>query len=62
MIFDFPHPFGPTTPTSRPGTLTVAGSTKDLNPASLICVSRTLAEDATNPGKRKPAVSRIHRR
>src|SRR5467141_594043 len=42
MIFDFPHPFGPTTPTSRPGTLTVAGSTKDLNPASLICVSRTL--------------------
>jgi len=62
MMFDFPHPFGPTTPTSCPGTLTVAGSTKDLNPASLIWVSRTLAEDATNPGKRRPAVRRIHRR
>jgi len=32
MMFDFPHPFGPTTPTSCPGTLTVAGSTKDMNP------------------------------
>jgi len=62
MMFDFPHPFGPTTPTSCPGTLTVAGSTKDLNPASLIWVSRTLAEDATNPGKRRPAVRWIHRR
>src|SRR5262247_3087654 len=36
MTFDFPQPFGPTTPTSCPGTLTVLGSTKDLKPASLI--------------------------
>src|SRR6266850_2475052 len=42
MMFDFPQPFGPTTPTSCPGTFTVAGSTKDLKPASLIWVSRTL--------------------
>ena len=59
---DLTHTFGPTTPTSWAGMLTVVGSTNDLNPASLICVSRTLAGAATNPGKRKPAVSRVHRR
>src|SRR5712691_2653440 len=47
MMFDLPHPFGPTTPTRCPGTLTTLGSTKDLKPASLIWVSRTLAERAT---------------
>src|SRR5712691_3272503 len=51
MMLDLPQPFGPTTPTSFPGMLTVVGSTKDLKPASLIWVSRTLAD----PDKRKPA-------
>src|SRR5258706_986469 len=41
MTFDLPQPLGPTTPTSWPGTLIVVGSTKDLNPESLSCVSRT---------------------
>src|SRR3954453_1425128 len=34
MMFDFPHPFGPTTPTRSPGTLMDVGSTNDLKPAS----------------------------
>jgi hypothetical protein len=34
MTFDFPQPFGPTTPTSWPGTWIDVGSTKDLNPDS----------------------------
>src|SRR6266850_8202532 len=41
MTLDFPQPFGPTTPTSWPGTWIEVGSTKDLNPESFICVSRT---------------------
>ena len=36
ITFDLPQPFGPTTPTSGPGTWTTVGSTKDLNPDSLI--------------------------
>jgi hypothetical protein len=40
MMFDFPQPFGPTTPTSWLGTSMVVGSTNDLNPASLRCVRR----------------------
>jgi hypothetical protein len=40
MMFDLPHPFGPTTPVRLPGKCTVVGSTKDLNPASLILLSR----------------------
>src|SRR5258706_6274706 len=54
MMFDLPQPFGPTTPTSCPGTFTVVGSTKDLKPASLIWVSRTLAEIATDRIHRRP--------
>src|SRR5687767_5765137 len=41
ITFDLPQPFGPTTPTSWPGTWIEVGSTKDLKPESLICVSRT---------------------
>ena len=40
MTFDFPQPFGPTTPTSCPGREIVVGSTKDLKPASLSLVRR----------------------
>src|SRR3954467_15412430 len=43
IILDFPQPFGPTTPTSWPGTWKLVGSTKDLNPDNLIEVKRTLA-------------------
>jgi len=41
ITFDFPQPFGPTIPTSCPGTLMDVGSTNDLNPESLIWVRRT---------------------
>src|SRR4051794_18862457 len=41
MTFDLPQPFGPTTPTSWPGTWIEVGSTKDLKPASFSWVSRT---------------------
>src|SRR5688572_22888820 len=40
MMFDLPHPFGPTTPTRLLGNDTEVGSIKDLNPASLILVRR----------------------
>src|SRR6266545_7835975 len=40
MTFDLPQPLGPTMPTSCPGVAIVAGSTNDLNPASLISVRR----------------------
>ena len=36
ITLDLPQPFGPTTPTSCPGTCIEVGSTKDLKPASLI--------------------------
>ena len=36
MTLDLPQPFGPTIPTRLLGKGTVVGSTKDLNPASLI--------------------------
>jgi hypothetical protein len=47
-MLDLPQPFGPTTPSRLLGRLTVVGSTKDLNPASLILLSRIAlrAEDA----------------
>jgi hypothetical protein len=40
MMLDLPQPFGPTTPTSCPGSWKVVGSAKDLKPASLIEFSR----------------------
>src|SRR6185295_6385729 len=43
MTFDFPQPFGPTMPTSCPGTWIEVGSTNDLKPESLIWVRRTEA-------------------
>ena len=36
MMFDLPQPFGPTTPVMLVGRCKVVGSTKDLNPDSLI--------------------------
>jgi hypothetical protein len=36
MMFDLPQPFGPTTPTSWPGSWKWVGSTNDLKPDSLI--------------------------
>src|SRR4249919_624877 len=46
MTLDLPHPFGPTTPTSWPGTGMWVGSTKDLKPASLMWERRNLGRDA----------------
>ncbi len=43
MMLDLPQPFGPTTPTSWPGTWKLVGSTKDLNPDNLMEVKRTLS-------------------
>src|SRR5512137_1871125 len=40
MTFDLPQPLGPTMPTSWPGVPMPVGSTKDLNPESLMCVRR----------------------
>ncbi len=40
MMFDLPQPLGPTTADMLLGKLTVVGSTKDLNPASLMHLSR----------------------
>src|SRR5215510_11555382 len=40
MTLDLPHPLGPTTPTSCPGSGMWVGSTKDLKPASLMWVRR----------------------
>jgi hypothetical protein len=40
MMFDLPHPFGPTTPVRLEGKVTVVGSTNDLKPAILSLVSR----------------------
>ncbi|EXJ16313.1 hypothetical protein D779_0455 [Imhoffiella purpurea] len=40
MTFDLPQPLGPTTPIRLLGNDTAVGSTKDLNPASLIFSSR----------------------
>src|SRR5882672_8016802 len=44
MTLDLPQPFGPTTPTSWPGTWIEVGSTKDLKPDSFICVRRTYGD------------------
>ncbi len=40
MMFDLPQPFGPTTPTSWPGSWNWVGSTNDLKPESLIELRR----------------------
>jgi hypothetical protein len=44
MMFDLPHPFGPTTPTNCPGTWKLVGSTKDLNPDNLMEDRRTFSK------------------
>src|SRR5471030_850736 len=50
MMFDLPQPLGPTTAAMLLGKFTVVGSTKDLNPASLMHLSRTLKR----PSGQKP--------
>ena len=40
IMFDLPQPFGPTTAQRLLGNETVVGSTKDLNPASLMHFKR----------------------
>ena len=39
ITFDFPQPFGPTTPTKFEGNVMIVGSTNDLKPESLILLS-----------------------
>ena len=39
IIFDLPHPFGPTTADISEGKGILVGSTKDLKPERLICLS-----------------------
>jgi hypothetical protein len=41
MMLDLPQPFGPTTPTSCPGSMKLVGSAKDLKPESLMDWRRT---------------------
>lgn len=41
MMLDLPQPFGPTTPTSCPGSMKLVGSANDLKPESLMEVRRT---------------------
>src|SRR5690348_113626 len=63
MTFDLPQPFGPTMPTSWPGVPIDVGSTNDLKPESLICVSRKgdfswrcdESAAARSPGERRRA-------
>jgi len=45
MMLDLPQPFGPTTPTSWPGSMKLVGSAKDLNPESLMELRRTALPD-----------------
>src|SRR5690242_1451962 len=49
MMFDLPQPLGPTTPVMLVGRCSVVGSTKDLNPASLIVVRRMRAQQIGRP-------------
>ena len=39
ITFDFPQPFGPTTPTKFEGNVSDVGSTKDLKPESFILLN-----------------------
>ena len=49
MVLDLPQPLGPTMPTRLLGMGMVVGSTKDLNPASLILVSFILLLGGAGP-------------
>jgi hypothetical protein len=40
-MLDLPQPFGPTTPTSCPGSTKLVGSANDLKPESLMELRRT---------------------
>src|SRR3546814_7337442 len=54
MMFDSPQPLGPTTAAMLLGKFTVVGSTQDLNPASLMHLSRTFRP----PSGQKPPEDR----
>src|SRR5690606_17522285 len=41
MMFDLPQPFGPTTPTSWPGSMKLVGSANDSKPERLMDLRRT---------------------
>src|SRR5690606_24284917 len=47
ITLDLPQPLGPTMPTRLLGKLIIVGSTKDLNPTSLILLSRMLDPEKT---------------
>src|SRR5471030_2841837 len=51
MMFDLPQPLGPTTAAMLLGKFTVVGSTKDLNPANLMHLSRTLSRPPGQTGR-----------
>ena len=46
MMLDLPQPFGPTTPTSCPGSMNWVGSANDLKPESLMEFRRTAEKQA----------------
>src|SRR5512143_331467 len=46
MVLDLPQPLGPTTPVRLEGKSIWVGSTKDLNPASLILLRRMATENS----------------
>src|SRR5690606_24729189 len=56
MTFDFPQPFGPTTPTRLLGKGMMVGSTKDLKPASLILLNRIRRSYAMRLGNLRHSV------
>src|SRR5450755_4851479 len=58
MILDLPQPFGPTTPVMLVGRCSTVGSTKDLNPDSLIVVSRIVAQEVPFEARCQASASR----
>src|SRR3546814_10306776 len=54
ITLDLPQPFGPTTPVRFDGNGRCVGSTKDLNPASLMPESRMRLEISGRPRRPSP--------
>ena len=59
MMLDLPQPFGPTTPTSCPGSMNWVGSANDLKPESLMEFRRT-AQAESKGAKKRRMIGRRH--
>ena len=60
MMLDLPQPFGPTTPTSCPGSMNWVGSANDLKPESLMEFRRTAQAESKGAKKRRMIGRRRH--